>query len=217
MAASAGRRGLSRAVASVASAAAVSALVVVALGGCSDEPASSPQSPGGVDNPTISVAPSTQPSNAVPSREPVVVRSHVTVPRTPAVRSLLTFVRAHAEAVRRGRETPLLSRVTTPAQLAAQRRVIGFAVAQGYVVPSEPAVRVVAVADRSARSVALATCFWLPSTEYVDETTGAPPSGPVPRSWAAAIAVVRLVGVTWSVDTLREPGRGTSIRCGGRP
>ena len=131
--------------------------------------------------------------------------------------ALVSFVKAHAESVNSGDVTPLLVTVTTPAELARQRQVVDFAVAQGYVVPSEPVVRVVSVLQRSAKTEVLGTCFWLPSTEYREADTGRSPSGPVPRAWAPAVATLRLANLTWSVDTLSKPDNETTIRCGSNP
>jgi len=133
------------------------------------------------------------------------------------VTSLVAFVREHAASINSGRVTPGLEAVTTPRELARQRAVVDYAVAKGYVVPSTPVIRVRSVLDESASSKALAACLWLPSTEYLDRETGEPPNGPVPSVWAPAVATVRLVDLTWSVDNLRRPEDQTKINCGSDP
>jgi len=183
------------------------------LTGCSQGTAAPPSKPT-VDNPTLSISP---PPTTTPGAAVVSVQASIGVPSSQAVTALVSFVKAHAESVNSGRVTRLLVAVATPAELARQRQVVDFAVAKGYVVPSTPMVRVVSVIDKSATAKSFGTCFWLPSTEYQDAKTGQPPSGPVPKVWAPAVATVRLAKVTWSVDTLSEPDNETTIRCGSNP
>ena len=184
------------------------------LTACSEGTTTSPpETP--VDNPTLSV--STPPTTSATAEHPVTVEASIGVPPSRAVTALVSFVKAHAESVNSGQVTRLLVSVTTPAELARQRQVVDFAVAQGYVVPTTPVVRVVSVLHRSATTRALGTCFWLPSTEYRESATGRSPSGPVPRAWAPAVATLRLANLTWSVDTLSKPENQMTITCGSNP
>ena len=112
------------------------------------------------------------------SRRPVSVDASIGVAPSPAVSALVAFVQAHAESIDSGRVTPLLVAVTTPAELARQRRVVAFAVAQGYVVPTAPEVRVVTRdpalgVDRGPGRVLLAAVHGVPSTpEPASHRTG---------------------------------------------
>jgi hypothetical protein len=186
-------------------------LTSICIAGCSGSEPARPDS--GVDNPTIAVSPSAGPETSASVR----VRASIAVPRSPAVEALVSFVQAHAESVNAGRVTPALVSVSTPAELTRQRRVVAFAIAQGYAVPGSPVVHVVSVLAKSPAVTRLGVCFWLPSTEYVDARTGDAVNGPVPRQWAPAVATLRLAGVTWSVDTVREPDNETTIGCGSNP
>jgi hypothetical protein len=188
--------------------------VSMVLAACSEGTATSPpQTP--VDNPTVSV--STAPTTTPGAVDPVTVQASIGVPSSRAVTALVSFVKAHAESVNAGRVTRRLVSVTTPAELARQQQVVDFAVAQGYVVPSTPVVRIASVLRRSATSESFGTCFWLPSTEYREADSGTSPSGPVPRAWAPAVATLRLANLTWSLDTLTKPDNETTIRCGSNP
>lgn len=190
------------------------ALVVVAgLAGCATGPAVTHQQQA-VANPPVVVSPASPTSDG---GQPVRVEASIGVPGSRAVAALVPFVQAHAESVNAGRVTADLVSATTPAELARQRQVVAFASAQGFLVPSTPVLRVVSVLDRSASVARFGICLWLPSTEYVDARTGRPPNGPVPQTWAPAVATVRLANLTWSVDNLREPDNETTIGCGSNP
>ncbi len=185
------------------------------LAGCSEATTPDPAS-GLVHNPPLQVTSSPVRSSSTPAAPggPATVRASIGVPRSRAVAALLSFVEAHAESVNSGRVTRRLVSVTTPTELARQRQVVGFAAANGYAVPTTPSVQVVSVIDRSPTLARLGACFWLPSTEYQDARTGRSPAGPVPQAWAPAVATVRLVKMTWSVDNLSKPDNQTTIRCG---
>jgi hypothetical protein len=192
----------------------VTATTALGVTGCSDQASPGKEPDQGAVNPTVVVSPS---QTSVTSSPDVRVRASLGVPRTAAVAAVLAFVRAHAESVNAGRVTPRLAAVSTPAELARQRRVVAFAVEQGYVVPRMPVLRVMSLLDESATEVRLGVCFWLPSTEYVDARTRDSASGPVPKAWAPAVTTVRLAHLTWSVDTVSEPDNETTIDCGSQP
>ena len=190
------------------------AAVALALAACSEGTATAPRDTP-VDNPTLSV--STPPTTSPSAVAPITVEASLGVDPSRAVTALVSFVKGHAESVNSGRVTRLLVSVTTPAELARQRQVVDFAVAQGYVVPTSPEIKVVSVLRRSATTQVLGACFWLPSTEYRESQTGRSPSGAIPRAWAPAVATLRVANLTWSVDTLSEPDHQTTIRCGSHP
>lgn len=194
--------------------------MLAGLGGCSAG-STTPPADTTVDPPPVVVSSPPPPGETVDAAT-VTVHTRVDVPASQAVRALVAFVKAHAESLNSGKVTRSLSSVTTATELARQQRVVDFAVSMGYVVPTAPVVRVVSVVRQTAALEMLAVCFWLPSTEYVDERTGRPPNGPVPRAWAPAVATVRLsnvrlANVTWAVDNLEQPGNETTIRCGSDP
>lgn len=133
-----------------------------------------------------------------------------------ATKALVAFIEARTVSVIRQHSTAILGKVATPAELVRQRRAINFAARRNYTVPTEPIIEILSVTGVGARRQ-VGACLWLPSTEYVDATTGQPPSGQVPRSWAGAIATVRRQTVAWKVDSLSAPRDNEALRCGGRP
>lgn len=188
-------------------------VVAVVPAGCSSQDSDpSRTGPSGhpASNPTL-VLPS------APTTTAVSVQVDLQVPSSPAIDAVLDFVHGHAESVRAGRPTARLIDVTSRDELARQRTVIGYAADRGWTVPPRPILRVVSAQRVAADREQVGVCLWLPSTEYVDATTGKPPTGTVPEAWAPAIADVRRVAVTWVIDSMVRPGTKVTMTCGSRP
>ncbi len=144
----------------------------------------------------------------------VEVEVRYSVPPDEASRTLVAFIRAHAESVISGEEAPGLAQLTTQTEYRRQLISLRFADRRGYVVPTRPRIAIVSRQSREFGQV-LGVCLWLPSTEFVDAHTGQSPSGPVPREWAPALATLREQTVTWKVDKLSSPAGSSRISCGG--
>ena len=169
----------------------------------------------GLPSPTGSTATSGAPTSQAPGDEDRVrVLAQVRVRSGPVTRTLTRFVAAHATSVIAGRPTATLRRVSTAAELRRQVAVVDYAVAHGLTVPARPRIAVVSSRRPSPDRAVLGVCLWLPSTEYVDELSGQPPNGPVPRQWLPAEAFVTRQTVTWRVDKLSATS-GARVDCGG--
>ncbi len=200
-----------------------SGILVLCLGallvGCtsdSDKPATSP-----IHNPGLSQSESTTP--VAPTADPidpgdaerVKVHMRLLVPSGPETKALSAFIAAHARSIRVGQPTGSLKRVASAAEYQRQLGVIRYARENGLTVPSDPNVAVVDRRELDSGGVALGVCLWLPSTEYVDQITGNPPSGPVPERWMPAVATVTQQTKTWFVDKLAAPEQRNAPICGG--
>lgn len=154
------------------------------------------------------------PSPDAPDVPEVEVEVRYSVPPDEASRTLVAFIRAHAESVISGEEAPGLAQLTTQTEYRRQLISLRFADRRGYVVPTGPRIAIVSRQPQEFGQV-LGVCLWLPSTEFVDAHTGQSPSGPVPREWAPAFATLREQTVTWKVDKLSPPAGSSRISCGG--
>lgn len=154
------------------------------------------------------------PSPDAPDVPDVEVEVQYSVPPDEASRTLVAFIRAHAESVISGEEAPGLVRLTTQTEYRRQLTSLRFADRRGYVVPTRPRIAVVS-RQRHTFGQVLGICLWLPSTEFVDAASGQPPSGPVPQRWAPAYAKLTGQTVTWKVDKLSPPAGSSRISCGG--
>jgi hypothetical protein len=206
--------------ASTTSALVAAALLALILTGCSsaqDAPAA------GTASDPVSVVPTFASTGAtdVPDSgaASVSVAARLDVPASPATRALVSYTRAHAQAVIAGSVTSELRTLTSPSLLAYQRRTVASARSKGFVVPTRPRMKIVSADRRGPGQEALGVCYWLPSVEYVDAVSGAPASE-VPKAWIGAIARVArtpAVGqpVTWIVAKVGPPTKRDEVDCGG--
>ncbi|MGH3499696.1 MAG: hypothetical protein ACRDQA_02160 [Nocardioidaceae bacterium] len=131
-------------------------------------------------------------------------------------RAFAAYVRAHAKSVIAGHPVSGLASSTSGAQLKRQRAVIKYTREKGYVVPPDPKVRVVTAHPQGNGRALLGACLWLPSTEYVDSSTGESVGGAVPQQWAKAVATLKKSEMTWVVDKVLPAKEDTKMNCGGK-
>ncbi len=194
------------------------------LVGCSSEatrpdaaPVHVPGGPSPATTTSSDPAPHAQsgPSSAIVTTGPVRVSVRMRARSGPAGDALRTFILERTRSIIAGDATPRLRKVSSAAEYARQRLVIGDAAQRGLTVPTRPLAVVVRAQRRRDDRILLGVCLWLPSTEFVDEVTGVSPAGPVPPEWLAAVAHASKQPMTWVVDRLTSPRTAFVPDCGG--
>jgi hypothetical protein len=195
----------------------LAASVLLALAGCSDP---APQPTAASSTPVLPTFPSLDPTagSAGPSTPPVHVDVRLSVPASPATEALVAYTRAHAESVIAGRSSAELRAVTSRHLLAYQQQVIAAARAKGFAVPTRPRMAVVSGSDAGPGRKRLGVCYWLPSVQYIDASSGAP-TDEVPSTWVGAVALVTRVRsagrpMTWIVAKVEAPTKRDEVDCG---
>lgn len=172
------------------------------------------------DGAPVQIVPGTEPTRApatssASARDAVRVEVSLKVGASRETKALTAYLRARTESFLRGSITPRLRAHATRSEFRRQRGLVRSAVEGGFTVPARPRAAVIGRQRPAPKTTVLDVCFYLPSTEYLDQTTGKSPYGEVPRRWQPATVRMVKSPVTWKVAKVVPPPKQGGPTCRG--